>query len=621
MDENKMIQDTSTRNQTLKNNNLLQIQNLHVSFQPINIISSQNNISEFSHEKIDNSSNKTQTLYYIHQDNTSTQDSDDTKSIKKHDNFQLDDITFTLKNGECMGIAGESGSGKSLLARVILGLESHIHINNGMICFENKNLLEIQSTTTNKANIFTHSFSKKQSFLLKDSIFMKYKKTIQSILGKEITYIPQDPINALNPLHKIYKQIQEVLNIHGLFLDYEKRKQHIWNLCNELGLKHELLYRYPHELSGGQRQRVVICMALITQPKLIICDEPTTALDSHLSFQIVKLLKDFSTKMKIAVLFITHDLGLLRYFCKKNIIMKDGKIIEILKEGQKPKHSYTQKLFEANSLTQKKRNENETKVVVELKNFGVIVKKSNFFNNKISIITKNVNLILQEGKTLGIIGKSGSGKSSLAQGILHLMETRGQDFYFNKQLSDNGLINKKYLKDMRKHLQIVFQDSASALNPRLRVWDIVSEGLLLQKKTYEVINLAIQNIFSFLKLDISLLERYPDELSGGQRQRVAIARAMVLNPKILILDEPTSALDKFVQKETLNLLMKMQQKYHLSYILITHDLNVVANLCDDVAVIFQGEIIEYDAMDNILHNPKHYYTQKMVEIYHNFNSF
>ena len=531
------------------------------------------------------------------------------------DTFCLKNINFKILRGQRLGLAGESGSGKSLLARIILGLESSIKIN-GNIFFENHDILQMRgnntiSYTTSLLNTIKKFYN---SSATQNNIWR------HTILGRKISYIPQDTLNSLNPLHKIHKQIEEVLNIHGLLFNKEERKRHINALCSDIGIEKDLLNRYPHELSGGQRQRITICLALVANPKLIICDEPTTALDSHLSFQIVQLLQHLSSKMNIAVLFITHDLGLLHFFCQDSIIMKNGEIVEILKHNTKPKKPYTRNLFEANFLGKKEQNTKPTPIVMKLQNFSVGVKKSNFFKKKFMIITKNVDLILQEGKTLGIIGESGSGKSSLAQGILHLMDTKGQDFYYGKQLSQDGIVDTRYLRDMRKKMQIVFQDSTSSLNPRFRVRDLVSEGLILQNKKRYEIDKEIEKIFAFLNLDKSLLERYPSQLSGGQQQRVAIARSMVLGPKILILDEPTSALDKSIQKATLQLLHDMQKEFNLSYIIITHDLSVAANLCDDIAVMFQGQIVEHGIATEIFNNPKHYYTQQMMKIYHHFNS-
>ncbi|MDY5822948.1 MAG: ABC transporter ATP-binding protein [Helicobacter sp.] len=519
------------------------------------------------------------------------------ESTRNH--FCLQNINIEIKQGQILGLAGESGSGKSLLARIIMGLEPNINIHKGEIRFCNYDLLQLQKERKSKT-ITTQNLS------------------MQNILGKEISYIPQDPLSSLNPLHKIYKQIEETLIIHNLMRDSKQRKAHIESICNEVGLDCSLLTRYPHELSGGQRQRVAISLALVANPKLIICDEPTTALDMSLSMQVINLLKQIAKKHRVAMLFITHDLGILRALCDTYIIMQNGHIIETLTLHSTPKHSYTQKLFQANFLETKQYNTTQTPTIMQLKDFSVGVKKSKYFRKKLSIITKNVNLTLQEGKTLGIIGESGSGKSSLAKGILHLMDTQGIDSYFNQTLSYNGKVDKRYLKEMRKNMQVVFQDSMSSLNPRFRVKDLVSEGLKLQKKSDESIMQEIEKIFNVLDLDRSLLTHYPSELSGGQRQRVAIARSMVLNPKILILDEPTSALDKFVQKNTLKLLHDVQKAYNVSYILITHDLGVVANLCDNVAVIFQGKIVEYGHTQAIMSNPKHDYTKKMVSIYQDF---
>lgn len=537
-------------------------------------------------------------------------------SVSTH-SFQLRNISFVLNEGECLGLVGESGSGKSLLAKILLGLESNIILHSGDIHFNGYDLLKKQGIVTLQSLLQ----NPKKANSLNNSMQFTKNSWRKEVLGKEIAYIPQDTLNSLNPLHKVGKQIEEMLDIHGLLPNKKERQICIHNMCQNLEIDSAILNRYPHELSGGQRQRIIICMALIVSPKLIICDEPTTALDTNLSFQIVRLLKEISQKMNIAILFITHDLGLLRFFCDKSLIIKNGEIVELFKHNEQPQHEYTRILFEANCLTKKQKNSNNASNVLKLEKFSVGVKKYRLFKNLFKDIISNVNLELQQGKTLGIIGESGSGKSSLAQGILHLMDTRGNDICCNRQISYNGMIHKENLKAMRQTMQVVFQDSASALNPRLRVYDLVAEGLLLKyRRDKQKIDKAIQDIFAFLKLDERLLGVYPSQLSGGQKQRVAIARSMVLQPKILVLDEPTSALDKVIQKETLKLLSDMQKKFDLSYILITHDLDVMANLCDDVVVVSHGKIVERGSVDDILTAPKHHYTQKMVEIHKIFNS-
>ncbi|RDU73779.1 ABC transporter ATP-binding protein [Helicobacter aurati] len=561
--------------------------------------------------------------------------------------FGLKDISFTLGHGERIGIVGESGSGKSLLMRVIMGLEHHIHLQTGQIFFENIDILALQEwkTQPTKTNQTSTIRYKKQGF--------GTSKKMRALLGKDIAYIPQDTLNALNPTHTVFKQIEEILILHKDTLHYKTsqqglspkqiRKQYILDLCQELGLESSILKRFPHELSGGQRQRVIICMALASKPKLIICDEPTTALDANLTLQTIQLLKSISRTYRIGMLFVTHDLGLLTHFCKKIMIMQNGAIIETIhnlkddmikysKNSYNFTCNYTNNLFEANFLTPKFLLEStlnkeaitdslNKKKAMQLEDFSVGIYKHRFFNKYFQAITKNISFSLQEGKTLGVIGQSGSGKSTLAQGIVHLMHTQGQDSYFGKQLSSNGILDKQNLKKFRDIVQIVFQDSTSSLNPRFRVQELVSEGLTLRGIPKPQIAKTIEEIFTFLQLEKHLLSRYPKELSGGQRQRVAIARAMVLKPKILILDEPTSALDKFVQKKTLNLLQDMQKIFSLSYVFITHDLDVLAHICDDVLVLHQGKVIESCDVYTLLHYPKHEYTQQLVAMHQSSNKF
>ncbi|PAF44191.1 hypothetical protein BKH40_05870 [Helicobacter sp. 11S02629-2] len=498
------------------------------------------------------------------------------KNLNASNGFALKDINLSLSKGERLGLVGKSGSGKSLLSRLIVRLESNFTIQSGEIDFLGANLLKL--------------------------------KSIRSLLGRELSYIPQEPLSALNPLHKIKKQILEPLKIH------KTKSNDLDSLLKRLELDKSLLDRYPHELSGGQRQRVLLAIGLINFPKLVICDEPTTALDANLSLEIIKLLKEICEEREIATLFITHDLKLLSHFTSRVCIMKDGQIVEKVDSLSDIKSEYGKLLYDASNLPVREEKSLQERVkVLETKDFSVGTIKHFFFQKRFKSIISDVSLALHEGTTFGVVGQSGSGKSTLALGLNVLMSSQGSLKVFGKTLIQSGKLDKLYLKEVRKKMQIIFQDPFSSLNPRLRVKDIVSEGLLNTTMTKGEKLQTVTKTLNLLELDSSLLNRFPSELSGGERQRVSIARALAVGAKILVLDEPTSALDKVVQKTTLNLLNSLQEKLSLSYILITHDLQVLAHMCDYVAVIFEGRCIEQGSLKEVLANPKDNYTKSLFK--------
>ena len=541
--------------------------------------------------------------------------------------FSLQSISLQLKPGQRLGIVGESGSGKSLLLRLIMGLEREVYLEEGEILFEGQNLLAMQKWKRINA----------KSKLSRRLGGIESSKELRAELGRTLAYIPQDTLNALNPTHSVFKQIQEVLLIHSQNLkhlkpyDQKARRTYIEKLAIELDLEPSLLDRLPSELSGGQRQRAIICMALVGRPKLLLCDEPTTALDATLSAQTLELLGGLSRRYGLAILFVTHDLGLLSCLCESALIMKEGRLVEKLENLQlalrqdskhAPKQDYTKQLLWANLLKPKFlecTSSPSKNLALELENFSVGVYKSRFFVRRFHPLASEISLSLKEGDSLGIIGQSGSGKSSLAQGLLHLLPTIGRDSYFGESFSMHGAYDRGALRRLRQISQLVFQDSASALNPRMRVRELVGEGLLKKGLMDCEIKRRIGEVFGFLQLGEELLDRYPRELSGGQRQRVALARALVLRPRILILDEPTSALDKSVQKKTLALLKSLQDRFRLSYVLITHDLGVLAHLCDFAAVLYGGRVVEASSLKNLLCYPKHEHTKQLVEVYKRSN--
>lgn len=495
--------------------------------------------------------------------------------------FWLKDINLDIHIGERMGLVGESGSGKSFISNMILRLYSNISIKSGHIEFEDKDLLKLK------------------------------KNAIRDLRGKDIGYVAQEPLSSLNPLHKVGKQVLESLFLHQKHLGVKKMQEKVDEIFLQVGLEVGLKNRYPYELSGGQRQRVAIAMAIVNHPKLLICDEPTTALDMRIQKQILDLLYDLSEKKNIAILFISHDLGVVRDFVDRVYVMKEGKICEsgkIQEVFSFPKDSYTKKLLDALVLPKKDILPTDKKVLT-LKEFGVSYESEKFFFGKNqNIIIKEVFLSLYGGQTIGIVGESGSGKSSLAMGILKLAKTMGEEWILGNRVEG---MSQKDFKPYRKNIQIVFQDPYASLNPRMRVGDIIFEALRLGGDgKYE----EIEEILTSVGLNRDFMESYPYELSGGQRQRVAIARAIALKPKIIILDEPTSALDKSMQKIVIELLLKLQKNYGLSYLFISHDLDIIEAVCDDVLVIQNGKVVEQGSVKEVFINPKNPYTQELLAL-------
>lgn len=559
--------------------------------------------------------------------------------------FALQNISFSLAKNERLGILGESGSGKSLLSQILLGLASPERIS-GKILFENKAILSNANNT---------KFS--------DSL---YAKDLQLIRGAQIAYIPQSPLSALNPLHTIQKQIGEMFILHKDKVGNLSKKD-ISNLVDKalhsVGLKSELKMRFPHQLSGGQRQRAIIAMMSVLSPKVIICDEPTTALDASIQKQILDLLLGLKN---VALIMISHDLGVIRYCTQNLIIIKDGQILQqgktnkIISSATNPpqtilatqsqnsqgkisqsqnsqsnttkssqNHAYTQMLLNALKLD-KNTSIPQKKEILRLSKVGICYEKRAFFLRKDILVLSGVDLVLYRGECLGIIGESGSGKSSLALGILGLIAHSGQITIksnlmsrldlgafsndLDSRLESSGesklessvvLPPKKRDKSFCNAVQIVFQDPLNSLNPRFCVFEILLEALgdenalgdksggKKDKKNAESQKIArIVELLKSVGLNEEFLYRYPESLSGGQAQRVSIARALAKNPKILLLDEPTSALDKSTQKEILGLLLDLQKKYGLSYVFISHDLGVIEAMCHRVLVLANSAKLE-----------------------------
>ncbi|WP_163555752.1 dipeptide ABC transporter ATP-binding protein [Helicobacter suis] len=490
--------------------------------------------------------------------------------------FYLKEINLEILPGQRVGLVGESGSGKSSLAQLILRLVPFIRATHGKIIFEGVDLLSLKTSV------------------------------LRMIRGAQIGYIAQEPLLALNPLHKIHKQILETLFLHNK-LSKSSAHDHLLEVINQVGLSLDLLNRYPYELSGGQNQRVALAMALINRPKLLICDEPTTALDAQIQKQILDLLLYLSVQNQMAILIISHDLGAIKQVAEHVYVMQKGKICEhsTTKElFENPKHSYTKLLLNARHLTAKKMQPGKQEVLL-LKDFGVYYTKKRFLGkDRIFQAISGVNLSLHTQETLGVMGASGSGKSSLALGILKLAKTQGEIYLLDQPIHS---LNSKTFRPLRKSIQIVFQNPYASLNPRWSVQDILLEGSNSLDK-----NLALKSLEA-VGLEAKYLNCYPFELSGGQRQRVAIARAIINRPQVVLMDEPTSALDKSLQKVVLNLLLELQEKMRLSYIFISHDLDVIESMCDRVLVVEQGQVVESGLTKSIFSAPKHPYTKQLLK--------
>ena len=499
-------------------------------------------------------------------------------------------ISFDIPKGGTVALVGESGSGKTVTALSILKLLPYpnAYHSSGKIIYNEKNLINLST------------------------------KEIQKIRGNNITTIFQEPMSSLNPLHTIEKQINEILLTHKKITSTQASKI-TRDLLIQVGLE-DISRRpksYSYELSGGQRQRVMIAMGIANNPDLLIADEPTTALDVTIQLQILKLLKSLQKKLNMAILFISHDLAVVKHLADYICIMKDGKIVEQSSTDEifsNPKHEYTKQLINIKK-EKKKINSESNKNILEINNLKVWYPiKKGILKRTVDYVkaVDSVDFSLKENQTLGIVGESGSGKTSLVLALLKLINFNGKVIFNNTNISS---IKNAFIKNLRKDMQIIFQDPFSSLSPRMTVAEIVSEGLNIHEKnlTKSEKNKLITDIMNEVGMDYEKIhDRFPHEFSGGQRQRIAIARALILKPKLLILDEPTSALDVSIQNQIIILLNKLQEKYKLSYIFISHDLNVIKAVADYVIVLKNGKIIEKNTSENIFNNPKEAYTKNLI---------
>ena len=499
-------------------------------------------------------------------------------------------VSFTIGRGETVALVGESGSGKSVTALSIL------------------QLLPYPPASHPKGSIKVNGV---EMIGATDSV-------LNDVRGNRVSMVFQEPMTSLNPLHSIEKQISETLILHkGLMRDAARARA--LELLNLVGLRdaEKRLSAYPHELSGGQRQRVMIAMALANEPDLLIADEPTTALDVTIQAQILALLQELQKKLGMALLLITHDLGIVRHMADRVCVMTGGEIVEQGAAGEifdNPRHEYTQALLAAEPKGQPSRDARDARVVMEAQDLRVWFPiKKGVFGRTVDHIkaVDGISIALREGRTLGVVGESGSGKTTLGLALLRLERSRGMIRFADATLSE---MSESEVRPHRREMQIVFQDPYSSLSPRMTVGQIVGEGLAVHgigKDAAErdaLIDTALQEV----DLDAAARHRFPHEFSGGQRQRISIARALALKPSLIVLDEPTSALDMSVQAQIVDLLRELQDRHKLAYMFISHDLKVVRAMSDEVLVVKDGKAVEFGLAEKIFDAPETPYTRALM---------
>jgi microcin C transport system ATP-binding protein len=502
----------------------------------------------------------------------------------------VDKVSFSISKGETLALVGESGSGKSVTALSILKLLPYPAATHpsGSVLFKGEELLDAD------------------------------ERDLRRVRGNDITMIFQEPMTSLNPLHTVERQIGEILELHQDVKGGAARAR-IIDLLRKVGIRdpETRLQDFPHQLSGGQRQRVMIAMALANNPDLLIADEPTTALDVTVQAQILKLLKDLQSEFGMALLLITHDLGIVRHMADKVCVMQRGKVVE---QGPakalfaNPQHEYTKLLLSAEPKGRAPAADASADKIVETRNLKVWFPiKRGFFRKTIGHIkaVDGIDCLVREGQTLGVVGESGSGKTTLGLAILRLIASQGEILFRDRRIDG---FNARTMRPLRKEMQIVFQDPYGSLSPRLSIQQIVEEGLLVQDNSldHDERRRRVGQALSEVGLDPETMDRYPHEFSGGQRQRIAIARALALQPKFIMLDEPTSALDMSVQAQIVDLLRGLQQKHRLTYLFISHDLKVVRALANDVIVMRNGVAVERGSASQIFEAPQTDYTKALI---------
>ena len=502
----------------------------------------------------------------------------------------VDHISFDIAKGETVALVGESGSGKSVSALSVLKLLPYPAASHpsGKILFQGADLLAAD------------------------------EKALRRVRGNKITMIFQEPMTSLNPLHTIEQQIVEVLTLHQGLGDRQAKARTL-ELLNEVGIREpeKRLDAYPHQLSGGQRQRVMIAMALANEPELLIADEPTTALDVTVQAQILELLAELKSRKGMSMLFITHDLGIVRKIADRVCVMTKGKIVETGPTKEifaNPQHSYTRHLLAAEPKGKPPAANAAARPVMTGQDIKVWFPiKKGFFRRTVDNVkaVDGIDVTVRAGQTLGVVGESGSGKTTLGLALARMISSTGTIQFNGRDINE---LSFNAMRPLRRELQIVFQDPFGSLSPRMSVSEIIEEGLTIHepKLSPDERDKRIVDVLGEVGLDPATRNRYPHEFSGGQRQRIAIARAMVLNPRFVMLDEPTSALDMSVQAQVVDLLRSLQAKHDLAYLFISHDLKVIRALANDVIVMRNGGIVEAGPSEQIFERPQTDYTKALI---------
>ncbi|MCS2170533.1 microcin C ABC transporter ATP-binding protein YejF [Scandinavium sp. TWS1a] len=513
-------------------------------------------------------------------------------SAREETRTVVSELSLKVEAGETLALVGESGSGKSVSALSVL------------------RLLPTPPVSYPTGDIRFHG----------ESLLHANERVLRGIRGNRIAMIFQEPMVSLNPLHSIEKQLYEVLSLHR-GMRKEAARGEILTCLDRVGIRNarQRLDHYPHQLSGGERQRVMIAMALLTRPELLIADEPTTALDVSVQAQILQLLRELRQELNMGLLFITHNLSIVRKLADNVAVMQNGRCVEQRDARslfRQPEHPYTIKLLDSEPAGEPVPLPPETAPLLQVENLQVAfpVRKGVFRRvideNK---VVNNISFTLNTGETLGLVGESGSGKSTTGLALLRLIASAGNIMFDGHKIQDRS---RKQMLPLRHRIQVVFQDPNSSLNPRLNVLQIIEEGLRVHQpalssnaREHEVVR-----VMKEVGLDPETRWRYPAEFSGGQRQRIAIARALILKPQLIVLDEPTSSLDRTVQAQILALLKSLQQKHQLAYIFISHDLHVVRSLCHQVIVLRQGEVVEQGDCQRVFAAPAQEYTRQLITL-------
>ncbi|MGV2016550.1 ABC transporter ATP-binding protein [Agrobacterium sp. 22-223-1] len=502
----------------------------------------------------------------------------------------VDHVSFDLMPGEVVALVGESGSGKSVTANSILKLLPYPAASHpsGKILFDGKDMLTLP------------------------------ERALRAVRGNDVTMIFQEPMTSLNPLHTIERQIGEILELHQAITGAQARARTL-ELLLQVGIREpeKRLKAYPHELSGGQRQRVMIAMALANRPKLLIADEPTTALDVTVQAQILELLSDLKTKHGMSMLFITHDLGIVRKFADRVCVMTKGKIVEtgtVEQVFNDPQHAYTRHLLAAEPKGEPPHSDAGKPVVMQGDDIKVWFPiKAGLMRRVVDHVkaVDGIDITLRAGQTVGVVGESGSGKTTLGLALSRLIASEGRISFIGQSIDHYSY---EMMKPLRNRLQVVFQDPYGSLSPRMSVGEIVAEGLKVHERSLSADerDTRVATALEEVGLDPATRWRYPHEFSGGQRQRIAIARAMVLKPRFVMLDEPTSALDMSVQAQVVDLLRDLQAKHELAYLFISHDLKVVKALANDLIVMRHGKVVESGPAAEIFADPQQDYTKALL---------